>query len=147
MKTIFDKETRDELISRVNTLNEKSAAQWGKMNVYQMMKHCTLWDEMIFGEKQYKQVFMGRLFGKMALKNMLKDDKPVRRNSPTVPGFAVSENGDYRSERTKWINLLNRYEHFSNNAFVHPFFGKMTKEQVGQLAYKHIDHHLRQFNS
>jgi hypothetical protein len=147
MKTIFNKETRDELISRINTLNEKSTAQWGKMNVYQMMKHCTLWDEMIFGEKQYKQMFMGRLFGKMALKNMLKDDKPVRRNSPTVTGFAVSENGDYRSERTKWINLLNRYEHFSNNAFVHPFFGKMTKEQVGRLAYKHIDHHLRQFNS
>lgn len=147
MKTIFDKETRDELISRINTLNEKSTAQWGKMNVYQMMKHCTLWDEMIFGEKQYRQMFIGRLFGKMALKSMLKDDKPMRRNSPTVPGFEVSENGDYRSERTKWINLLNRYEHFSNNAFVHPFFGKMTKEQVGQLAYKHIDHHLRQFNS
>jgi len=29
---------------------------------------------------------------------------------------------------------------------MHPFFGKMTKEQVGYLAYKHTDHHLWQFN-
>ncbi|MFB9841003.1 DUF1569 domain-containing protein [Mucilaginibacter ginsenosidivorans] len=147
MKTVFEKTTRNELIRRINRLNENSARQWGKMNLYQMMKHCTLWDEMIFGEKQYKQMFLGRLFGKMALKNMLKDDKPVRRNSPTVPGFVVSGNGDYRSEKAKWINLLSAYENFSNDAFVHPFFGKMTKEQVGQLAYKHIDHHLRQFNT
>ncbi|WP_371825437.1 hypothetical protein [Mucilaginibacter sp. SMC90] len=23
----------------------------------------------------------------------------------------------------------------------------MTREQMGQLAYKHVDHHLRQFNN
>ena len=65
MKTLFDKTTRDELINRINTINENSTAQWGKMNVYQMLKHCTLWQEMILGKKKYKQPFIGRLFGKM----------------------------------------------------------------------------------
>ena len=46
MKTIFDKTTRDELINRINSLNENSNPQWGKMNVSQMVKHCTQWDEM-----------------------------------------------------------------------------------------------------
>ncbi|HJP63648.1 MAG TPA: DUF1569 domain-containing protein [Mucilaginibacter sp.] len=146
MKTIFDKETRDDLISRIHTLNEKSTAQWGKMNVYQMMKHCTLWDEMALGKKQYKRVFLGRLFGKIALRDMLKDE-PMRRSNPTVPGFVVKENGDCNAEKSKWINLLKEYEQYSNDGFIHPFFGKLTKEQVGQIAYKHIDHHLRQFNS
>ncbi len=31
MKTVFDKSTRDELIGRINLLNESSTAQWGKM--------------------------------------------------------------------------------------------------------------------
>lgn len=26
-----------------------------------------------------------------------------------------------------------------------PFFGRLTKAQWGRLAYKHVDHHLRQF--
>ena len=27
----------------------------------------------------------------------------------------------------------------------HPMFGKFTKQQWGQMQYKHLDHHLRQF--
>jgi len=29
--------------------------------------------------------------------------------------------------------------------YPHPSFGEFTKEQWGQLEYKHLDHHLRQF--
>jgi hypothetical protein len=38
------------------------------------------------------------------------------------------------------------YAHFPHPVVFHTFFGKITKEQAGQLAYKHADHHLRQFN-
>ena len=147
MKTIFDKTTRDALIARINTLTENSTAQWGKMNVYQMLKHCTLWEEWIASNKKHKQQFIGRLFGKMALKNVLKDDAPLRRNTPTLSELRIKDNGDVESEKKKWIALIEQNANFSNPDFVHSFFGKMTKEQVGQMAYKHTDHHLRQFNS
>jgi len=147
MKTIFDKTTRDQLISRINMLSEKSTAQWGRMNIYQMVKHCRLWDEMVFGRKRYKQAFIGRLFGRMVLKSVLKDESPLKRNTPTLPELRITENGVLPPERMKWIALIEEYAHFSNEGFVHPFFGRMTKEQIGYLAYKHIDHHLRQFNS
>jgi hypothetical protein len=148
MKTVFDKTTRNELIARINTLNENSTAQWGKMNIYQMLKHCTLWEEMLSGKIKCKRSFPGRLFGKMALKNFLKDEKPMMRNALTSPELKVKESkGSVSSERTKWIALIEENAHFSNPYFMHPFFGKMTKEQTGYLAYKHIDHHLRQFNS
>ena len=148
MKTVFDKTTRDQLISRISTLSVDSTAQWGKMNIYQMLKHCTLWEEWIAGNKKYRRQFAGRLFGKMALKNILKDETPLRRNTPTFPAFKIKEtNGDVAAEKTKWISLIEGYAHFSNPGFVHTFFGKMTPEQIGYLAYKHADHHLRQFNS
>ena len=60
MKTIFDKPTRDELINRINALNENSKAQWGKMSVSQMLKHCVQWEEMILGKRVYKQSFIGK---------------------------------------------------------------------------------------
>jgi len=149
MKTIFDKTTRDELIKRINTLNENGTAQWGKMNIYQMLKHCTIWDEWILGKNKpvYKQAFIGRLFGKMVLKKVTKDEKPLDRNVPTSAEFKIKEkNGDVAAERQKWIAFIEEYEHYSNPGFIHDFFGKMTREQVGLLAYKHTDHHLRQFN-
>jgi len=148
MKTVFDKQTRDDLIRRIDSLNDHSTAQWGKMNVYQMLKHCTIAEEMYLGKTKYDRVFLGRLFGKIALKNMLKDEKPMGKNAPTSPHFIVSEiTGDVTSEKNKWIALINEYADFSNNELEHWFFGKMTKEQVGQFVYKHTDHHLRQFNS
>jgi len=147
MKTVFDQPTRDELITRISKLNESSPIQWGKMNVYQMVKHCTLWEEMSLGRKKYKRAFIGRLFGKIAMKMLLKNEDPMSRNAPTIPELRVTGNGDFVAEKQKWMELLKEYEYFSNTDFVHPFFGKMSKEQLGYLAYKHTDHHLRQFSS
>jgi len=146
MKSLFDKATRDELVDRINLLHEQSAAQWGKMNVAQMVKHCAQWDEMALGKKKYQQSFMGKLFGRMALKDMMKDE-PAKRNLPTVPSFKITEHVNFAEERKKWLVLMNEYGSYAGDGFLHPFFGKMTREQAGQMAYKHADHHLRQFNS
>lgn len=147
MKTIFDKSTRNELINRINTINANSKAQWGKMNVYQMLKHCTLGDEMMQSKQNRKRVFLGRLFGRMALKSVMKDEAPLKRSTPTIPELVITTQGDVELQKAEWIARIQQYEHFSNPNFEHVFFGKMTQEQVGYLVYKHIDHHLRQFNS
>ena len=149
MHTVFEESTREKLISRINALNENSTAQWGKINVYQMLRHCTLWDEMILRNKKYKRVFIGLFLGKFFLKKEMRDDSPMRQNNPTIPELKIKEtNGDIESEKRKWISLINEYSVYSfpDYSFVHPFFGKMTKEQIGYHAYKHTDHHLRQFN-
>lgn len=147
MKTIFDKTSRDGLIARINKLQENSTPQWGKMNVYQMLKHCTVYENMMLGKTKYKRAFLGRLFGPMALKDFIKDESPLKRNMPTLTELKITGNSiDFESERKKWISLIKEYEHSSSPGIVHSFFGKLTKEQVGLLAYKHTDHHLRQFN-
>lgn len=148
MKSILNKSNRDELIARINLLSENSASEWGKMTVFQMIKHCILWEEMVLKNQVYKRVFIGRIFGKMGLKSILKDETPLKRNTPTIPQFIIKEkSGDIAKEKIKWISLISQYEHYANDTFIHPFFGKMTKEQIGQMAYKHIDHHLRQFGT
>jgi len=146
MKTIFDKSTRDELVARINKLDENSSAQWGKMTVYQMLRHCTLWEEMLLGKTTCRQSFLGRLVGKMALKDMMKDE-PAKHNLPTVPSFRMTGSGSVATAKADWISLIGEHDHRENTRFMHPFFGQLTAEQAGRMAYKHIDHHLRQFNS
>ena len=149
MKTIFDKNSRKQLISRIEQINEDKNAKWGKMNAFQMLKHNTYWNEWILGTEvhNYKQAFIGKLFGKIALMRMIKDEKPFDKNIPTSDQFKVKEIiGDLESEKSKWISLIKAYENYYNPKFVHDFFGKMTKEQIGILVYKHTDHHLRQFD-
>jgi len=120
-------------------------AKWGKMNVGQMVKHCALCEELYLGKVKVKRVLIGRIFGRLALKKVVNNDKPLGKNSPTAAILIVSEEiEDIESQKQKWISLLKEYETY-NGHFVHPFFGKMTKEELGRLAYKHCDHHLRQF--
>jgi|SRR5690606_1435942 len=148
MKTIFDQSIRNQLIERIKQINENHQAAWGKMNVFQMLQHNTYWNAWILGKNKatYKQSLLGKIFGKMALNKMLKDEKPFDKNVPTSRQFKAKKlSGDLTSEKAKWIYLIQEYENFSNPGFIHDFFGKMNKEQIGRLAYKHTDHHLRQF--
>lgn len=149
MKTIADPVVREELIQRICLLKPDSKAAWGKMNVYQMTQHCTIWNDWVLGRKNftYKLGFFGKIFGKLALKTNTKDGKPIARNMPAGKAFTAKEKeGDLIASVSAWIEQINAYENFSNDRFVHDFFGKMTKEQISVFVYKHNDHHLRQFN-
>ena len=150
MKDIFDYQTIEELKTRVDQLNSNSQARWGKMNVYQMLKHCTENERLMLRQTTFKRLFIGRLFGQMALKSNIKDDAPLDKNSPTHPKLKFTGNGDIEQQKQAWMELLDAYPTMNAKdyaTFIHPFFGKMNSEQVGRLAYKHIDHHLRQFGA
>ena len=150
MKTMFDQATRDELVARVKSLDEQSRPLWGKMTIFQMTKHCTIWNDWVLGIDGfvYKQDFLGIIFGRMALRANTKDDTPMSKNMPAGSSFIVREkNGEIKAQVDLWVRQINSYQFFSNPDFVHDFFGRMTKEQIGIFAYKHNDHHLRQFNA
>ncbi|REC44664.1 DUF1569 domain-containing protein [Chryseobacterium pennipullorum] len=149
MKTIFDRTAREELTARIHTIGQNNTAQWGKMNLYQMIKHCTKWNDWVLGNGNhtYRQDFLGKLFGKMVLKGMVKDDKPMKRNSP-AGSFTIKESGgDIERQKKIWLEQIAAYGNFSNPGFIHDFFGSMKREELGIFVYKHMDHHLRQFNA
>ena len=148
MKSIFDKETRSEVVDRISLLKADSKPQWGEMTAAQMARHCALCDEYYFGNIKVKRAFLGRILGKVAINSILKDETTnMRRNSSTPPQFKVTENiTDLETEKDRWKELINRYSIYKDGGFEHWFFGKLSNEQLGQLIYKHADHHLRQFS-
>lgn len=148
MKSVFEPLTRQELITRINSLTPQHTAQWGKMNVFQMAKHCTHAEEMYHGTLKIKRVFIGRLIGKMVLKKFIKDEKQLSKNSPTAAVLNTKDtSGNLEIQKKEWIRRIEQFGEFNNSNFIHPFFGPMTKEEIGVFAYKHDDHHLRQFGA
>lgn len=148
MKSIFNQSTISEFKTRINNISEETTAQWGKMNVYQMLKHCTENDKMLTGERKFRRLLIGRIFGQTSLQTSTKNGEPLSHNSPTHPELIIKGTGDIVSQKQEWLSVLDGYYTKPNTTFenfVHPFFGKMTPEQISIFAYKHIDHHLRQF--
>lgn len=148
MKTIFEKEIIDDFVNRINKVNSQSRPLWGKMNSFQMLKHCSECTKSNLGERTDKRPFISYIFGRMTLNKIVKDDKPVGINSPTFAGFVIKENGDVEHQKKQLISLVKKYATRDVSSFegtVHPFFGKMTAHEIGILDYKHLDHHLRQF--
>ncbi len=145
--TVLNEEIRTGLIKRITLLTEDSKPKWGKMEVGQMIRHCILWNELSLGKIPSKQTLTGFLLGKSVLRKFLKDENPLPRNVPTLSFLIIKDHtGNIESNKQKWIEQINEFGLPDAYTIVHPFFGKMNKDQIGKLAFKHTDHHLRQFD-
>lgn len=148
MKSIFEQSTIDRFIERLQNLTPLSKSNWGKMTVYQMLKHCSENEKINLRDNTYKQLLPGRLFGRMVMNKIVKDEKPMSKNSPTHPSLKIKGEGDFETQRNELITLLKRYPASSKSELknlIHPFFGKLKLNEWEIYIYKHMDHHLRQF--
>ena len=151
MKDLFDPALVEETKHRILQLRPDSERQWGSMAVAQTLAHCTSGIEMAMGAIQPKRApFPASFIGTLIKLLVLRDDKPMRRNSPSAPELFASGAAkcDFLSER---FRLLAAVESFASQGptgctrYPHPFFGSLNPQQWAVLMYKHLDHHLRQF--
>jgi len=150
MKSLFNAKDNQEMIDRINTLTNRSQAQWGKMNVSQMLSHCQVPLRVAFGEMKLKRGIPGILFGKMIKKKLTKDETPFDRNLPTDKGFIVTDEREFEKEKNNLIQIVKRFQETGPDGISrdpHPFFGKLTAEDWDTIQWKHLDHHLRQFGA
>jgi hypothetical protein len=148
MRNIFEPNASQEIKQRISHLRPDSERQWGKMNPAQTAAHLCKGMEQALGDVLPPRLLIGRLMGGFVKSRALRDDAPMRRNSPTVPGFVVLDDRDFIAERDRLNGLIDRVAAAGPagcTAHPHSFFGNMTPEQWGILMYKHLDHHLRQF--
>lgn len=147
MKTLFEQPDRESIRQRLDRLHAGSERQWGKMNVAQMVTHCSRALETGTGDRPMKQAFLGKIFTPF-IRSSILGAKPFSRNSPTDPSFVVADQRELAIERQKLLDLIDRLVANGPDAASkqnHAFFGKLSGEEWGELMYKHIDHHLQQF--
>jgi hypothetical protein len=151
MKNLFDPILVEDTKKRVLQLSLESQPEWGTMAVAQTLAHCTSGIEMATGAIQPKRApFPASLLGPLIKPLVFRDDKPMRRNSPSSPELfsADATKCDFTRERSRLIAAI---ESFASQGpagctgYPHPFFGPLKPQQWAILMYKHVDHHLRQF--
>jgi len=149
MKNLFEKETVNEVMGRIDSLQPAMQRQWGKMDVAQMMAHCSAALDMASGKINPPRMLIGRILGPL-VKPIYTNEKPFSQNNPTEKRLVVSDSRDFSHERERLKDCLREF-HWGGEAkctrHPHPFFGSLTPQEWSRGMYKHLDHHLRQFGA
>ena len=149
MKTLFQPEAVDEVITRIDALQPATQRQWGKMDVAQMMAHCSAAMDMASGRIHLRRILIGRLIGGF-VKPIYWNEKPFSKNNPTDPKLVVSDRRDFLREKEQLKSKIRQFGDGGEGGCTkhpHPFFGELTPQQWSRGMYKHLDHHLRQFGA
>ncbi|MFI5118561.1 MAG: DUF1569 domain-containing protein [Terriglobales bacterium] len=147
MQNLFQEAAVEAVISRIDKLQPASQRQWGKMDVAQMMAHCSATMDMALGKLVLPRILIGRLLGPL-VRPQFTNDKPFSRNGPTDKKLKITDQRDFVREQE---GLKQRVRQFHQGGEAqctkhpHPFFGPLTPHEWSTGMYKHLDHHLRQF--
>ena len=146
MRNLFQPEAVQEVIDRIEELEPTSQRQWGKMDVAQMLAHCSAALEMASGKFVAKRTLLGRIVGPR-VRHVLTADTPFPRNSPSVKELKVGA-CDFTQEHKRLKQCVRQFHEGGESQCTrhpHPFFGKITPLEWSTGMYKQLDHHLKQF--
>ena len=135
------------IIYRVNNLKINAKPQWGEMNATEMLMHCNLCNQQILDEERLgfktsiKQ-FLLRILALYLAPNFMKNLKSEPRNDAK----GKIDNAYFDKEKEEFIEIINQFPNVTKElTLTHPAFGNISTKEWGIAAYKHMDHHLRQF--
>lgn len=148
LKSVYGAEARNHYLSRLEKLQADTPAQWGKMNVGEMMSHLGDALKEVLGDRQSsnKSNLMMRSVGKFFVLNF-----SFPKGAPTHPEFNPkvkgTKPGSFDADKAQLASLISRVTEIKPGAQlpVHPLMGPFSYEQWGKLTAKHLDHHFRQF--
>jgi hypothetical protein len=145
MASAWDPAVRADLVRRAHNLTPAHTAKWGKFSVAGMMAHLNDATRMALGELDVPA--KAPPFLRYApVRYLLIHVLPMPKSAPTAPALLVrTSSADLAQEQQAFAVLLEKLGGASALAPSHPAFGPMTRRDWGALAYKHTDHHLRQF--
>lgn len=145
-KTIFDRETRQELMQRLSALTPASRRRFGKMTVGQMV--CHLVDSLQVELGQKPAAYKPSPLALPPLRRLAIYIVPwPKGKAKTAPEMLVTQPGELAADVERLKGLLDEAvaRGASGNWATHPAFGKLSGKDYGVLIYKHFNHHLEQF--
>jgi len=145
---LFDEKEANDSLQRIESLTPETQAQWGKMNVAQMLAHCNVAYDLTYTDKYPKPKGFQKFLIKLFAKNVVVGPKPYKKNSRTAPVFLIADQRDFEREKQLLIeNIKNTQklgaDHFDGKES--HAFGPLSTTEWNNLFSKHLDHHLNQF--
>jgi hypothetical protein len=149
MKCIFDARDKEEVMSRILRVRPDSTRRWGRMSAHQMV--CHLADSFAATLGDRAAVHTDTFFTRTVMRFMAANvPLPWPRGVRTMPEVDQERDGTPPAgfaadlERLDRVvdGFVTRLDHVTMR---HPFLGPMSRGEWGRWAYRHVDHHARQF--
>ncbi len=134
--------------ARIHELTSEDSANWGVMNVTQMV--CHLRGPYHFALSTGLAQHISLPIPAAAAKYMaLRSPLPWPKGLPTLPEFKIDgecmKTVSFVEDRATLIDVFDRFCAFPKFTKDHPFFATMAHADWMRWGYLHADHHLRQF--
>jgi hypothetical protein len=94
VKNLFQPDAVNEVISRIDKLPPTTQPQWGKMDVAQMMAHCSATLDAASGRVVLPRLLIGRLLGPF-VRPALTNNRAFSKNSLTDKNFVIADKRDF----------------------------------------------------
>ena len=145
MKSLWNRQLYDEVVERVSRLTPDGRPRWGRMTCAQMVVHITDAFAMYCGDIEARAKHTPIRY--FPLKHAVVYLLPMPKNAPTARELKSRVPGEWDAEMDRLRAALARFadQRARTDWPLHPIFGRMSLRAYGVLAYKHTDHHLRQF--
>ena len=146
MHSLCDLETRTDIGARLARLGATAAPMCGKFTSTAMLAHCVDALLIAMGEIPCKPIRVP--FGHTrAVRWLALRVLPFPKNAPTAPEMIRRAPRSFENEREQLVALIARFAlgQGPSRWSPHPLFGELNEAEWGELAFKHLDHHLRQF--
>ena len=108
MNNLFVAADRQQILERLDRLQQGATRQWGKMDPAQMCAHCVAALEVGTGDLARDHSFVGKVLGRF-VKGSLLGEKPFSKNSPTDPSFVVTDPRDFAKEKARLVEIVKRF--------------------------------------
>jgi len=142
--TLLNDADRAAIIARLRRVTPDRAARWGTFNAPRMLCHVT--DQL----RVATGIIIGRhrdtLFRRTVLKWVViwSSRQPRPGKEESVPEMLSSSPTTWDRDMAMCIRLIKEIGLGKANGR-HPAYGQLNANEWGRLAWKHLDHHLRQF--
>lgn len=149
--SIAAKTTLDQLIARLGRLVPESRGRWGTLTAPEMLCHLGDAGESVLGRRTPPGASPGRPLPRPIRWVMLYTPVPFPKGVETRAGVDPHREGsrpaDFEADRARVIDGLRALAVATPGSLStsHFRFGTMSINDWQHWAYKHVDHHLRQF--
>lgn len=153
MKSLFDPADYNPLVERIVKLDPHAQRLWGRMTINEMLVHVSDPLRDILGIRITHPVTPPEMWPILIEKVLTESD--WAHNQRTFAPYLQGEGGGgtrtngFQEDKTTLLQLVSKLYNtpMDFSFFPHAGLGVFTREQAGLYVWKHVDHHLRQFNS
>jgi hypothetical protein len=147
MSTFANPAARAAVRERIGRLTPDAERAWGRMSPHQMICHLSDGYRMSAGKRASRPV--DTLLSRSVMRFIaLHTPMTWPKSVPTIEEADQERGGthpvEWGQDCAGLLRLIDEFQAVARHP--HPFFGPLTVDEWNVWAFRHADHHLRQFN-